>query len=63
MYFFPLPIFLGLFIRDSPCAHLALESRQRFGACVTSYRYVYIYVNSIPYLLISQQAVIFYELD
>jgi len=49
-------------IRDSPPACLALESRQRFVACCMM-AYIYIYVNSLLYLLISHQAVNFSELD
>jgi len=45
-------------MKDSPCAHLALESGQMFGARVT-----YRSENVMLYLLISQHAVNFSELD
>jgi len=46
-------------MRDSPHARLALESERRFGALGV----IQIYVNGVPYLLISQHAVNFSELD
>jgi len=58
MSLFPFPIFFR-FMRDSPHARLALESERRFGALGV----IQIYVNGVPYLLISQHAVNFSELD